>query len=262
MFFADDIYGAGAAAQADQLGSWDVAADLTLRARVDSESWLKVSQAPITLGYEGAEMALTWAVPNHRYAQYQHWSRYIADPLRPFGLTPDYDVTFAGSDAKATFAERKWAGRPRVLIIPGGRRTDNCWPPELFSAVGRQMHERLGASVVLVGAPDEEDTLTAMKPAIGPGTDLYTGRSMTELIALMKSADVVVSNDTGPMHFAYLLKKPTVAAFKTMSPLCWGPPAPDPRFVVFDYTMPQSIDPKIEDVAAQMANAAMAQVSR
>ena len=122
------------------------------------------------------------------------------------------------------------------------------------------MLEATGGSLVLVGAPGEKPMLQRMKAEIGSAVRLYTGKSMRQLVALIDAADVVVSNDTGPMHFAYLRKKPTVAAFKTMSPLCWGPPYLDDRFVALDYTMatdlPRAVDqcvPEMQDAVVRLA---------
>lgn len=251
-YFATDVYGAGADAHPDLAGAWDVAVDLTQRELVDSEGWIRSSQAPVTLGYEGSQMSFTWAAPNHRYGQYQHWSRYLTDPLAPFSLQPHYDVPFHWPPSATSAAEKKWEGRPRILMIPGGSRDHNCWPPDMFVQVAKTLHDTQNASLVLVGAPKERPTLSKMKTEIGARVRLYCGKSMTQLVALIKSADVVVTNDTGPMHFAYLLETPTVAAFRSMSPLCWGPPRKSPQFEVLDYTQATDASAAVQDCIPRM----------
>jgi ADP-heptose:LPS heptosyltransferase len=63
-------------------------------------------------------------------------------------------------------------------------------------------------------------------------------------LALIESADAVVTNDTGPMHFSFLLDVPTIAVFTYMSPICWGPPRKDPRFVVLNAPSDSVQDPE------------------
>ena len=46
--------------------------------------------------------------------------------------------------------------------------------------------------------------------------------SLGELFALIKSAACVVTNDTGPMHFAIALDRPTVCLFGPVSPEHYG----------------------------------------
>ena len=41
--------------------------------------------------------------------------------------------------------------------------------------------------------------------------------------ALIKSADIVLSNDSGPMHLAAALNKPTLALFGPTNPNRFGP---------------------------------------
>ena len=87
-------------------------------------------------------------------------------------------------------------------------------------------------SVVISGAPSEAKLVKGLAQAIGGEAQVYTKKDLATLLALIRGADAVVTNDTGPMHLAFLAKTPTVAIFTWMSPLCWGPPVTDPRFVV------------------------------
>jgi heptosyltransferase-2 len=55
----------------------------------------------------------------------------------------------------------------------------------------------------------------------------FTGVSITQLIAIIKSCDLFIGNSTGPMHIAAAVGVPVIAIFGSQHPLDsyheWGP---------------------------------------
>ena len=51
--------------------------------------------------------------------------------------------------------------------------------------------------------------------------------SLSELTALIDLADLVICNDSGPMHIAGVLNRPTVAIFGPTDPNVWAPVGSD-----------------------------------
>lgn len=217
---------------------YDVAVDLTHRANVDGRRWLDASGAEVTLGWvaEGADPrgdGLTWGAPDVRYMADRHWSRLQMLPLRGLGVSrPDYDVGLAPPERAQDKAAELFGAGPRVLLVPGARDPNKRWAPERFERIGAWVTKEAQGSVVIAGAPSEAKLVRALCKTIGPGATPYTGKDIATLVALTQEAHAVVTNDTGPMHFAFLSNTPTVAIFTWMSPVCWGPPRTDPRFVV------------------------------
>jgi ADP-heptose:LPS heptosyltransferase len=244
---------------------FDAAVDLTFRADVDARRFVLATEAPALLGWIGnaddpARLGLTHGVADVRYQAERHWSRYQMLPLLPFGIErPEWPVKWA-RDAKidkraaAMFAKTG----PRVLLVPGSRDETRRFPAEHFTALGRAVIEEHGGSVVVSGAPDEAKLLKSVAKPLGERAVVYSKKDLATLLALIHTADVVVTNDTGPMHFAFLAERPTIAIFTTMSPVCWGPPSTDPRFVVIN-AGGQSLDPTR---AAMYARAAEIDLAR
>jgi ADP-heptose:LPS heptosyltransferase len=86
-----------------------------------------------------------------------------------------------------------------------------------------------GFDIALIGAPSEVGT-TALAAAAAPRAraaerllDLSGGLSLGELVALLSRADLVVSNDSGPMHLAAALGVPTLGLFGPETPRRYGP---------------------------------------
>lgn len=216
--------------------AYDIAVDLTARDDVDARRWLDRAEVSVRLGYlrpeEKSAESLTWATPDERHQALEHWTQYLAAPLAPFELGPLPDhVDFTVPASAEAKAEALWGRSPRVLLIPGAQSPEKRFAARSFAAAGRLGIER-GGSAVVAGAPGEKDLVTQVAAAVGPRARAYIGRGLGPLVHLVRSSDAVVTNDTGPMHLAFLSGRPTVAVFTSMSAPCWGPIDPgDPRFV-------------------------------
>lgn len=136
-------------------------------------------------------------------------------------------LPFAPGDLPLDEARRtRWQGtQPLVVLHPGsgdnfpGRR----WSPAGFAALARHAHAQ-GARVVLTGV-DGEGALTAevARRSGGVAQDLAGQLTLPDLFALLAEADVLVSNDTGPVHFASQLGRPVIGIFGPNTPVRYGP---------------------------------------
>jgi heptosyltransferase-3 len=68
----------------------------------------------------------------------------------------------------------------------------------------------------------EENNLGRLKAAV-PEAKILPALKLAEFVAVLKQANAVVSNDTGPMHFAAALRVPTVALFGPTPLAKWAP---------------------------------------
>lgn len=100
------------------------------------------------------------------------------------------------------------------------------WPLAKYVQLVIELTSR-GEQVVLVGAKSEAayvGELLALLPASARARTVDTSAklSLGELFAIIKGAACVVTNDTGPMHFAIALDRPTVCLFGPVSPDHYG----------------------------------------
>jgi len=104
--------------------------------------------------------------------------------------------------------------KPVVAISPGARRMTKRWPAEEYARLCRLLIERKGVEVVLVGDPDDVEVARRVKTmANGVPFDLTGKTSLLELAAVLQTASVLVTNDSGCMHVAGAMKTPVVAIF-------------------------------------------------
>ena len=101
---------------------------------------------------------------------------------------------------------------PYLLLHPGASAEARRYPPERFAAVARLLGER-GWQVLVTGV-EREMALLASIAERAPGAAYLVGRTtLAEYAALVERADLVITNNTLPMHLADALDTPVVVLF-------------------------------------------------
>jgi heptosyltransferase-1 len=114
--------------------------------------------------------------------------------------------------------------RPWLMLGPGARWPTKRWPPEYFAALARRAGEAFGGTVFLVGGDEETPAARAISERlIGPWRDLTGGTTLPRLTAVLAQADVMLANDTGPLHLAAALGRPVLAPYTCTSARRHGP---------------------------------------
>jgi heptosyltransferase-2 len=114
--------------------------------------------------------------------------------------------------------------KPLAILCPGSVNSRaKRWPAESYAALSDRLIDA-GMNVVLIGSPAETNVsrqvcgLTKRQPTV------LTGKtSVAELVALIRIADVLVTNDTGPAHIGAALRTPTLVIFGPTNPLTTYP---------------------------------------
>ena len=127
-------------------------------------------------------------------------------------------------------------------IVPGGRRIvlyadapvpERIWPPDRFAELADFAMQRLGASVVVLCGTEGKtlaDRIRQSSRHTG-GLSIFTDVTLPQLAALIASACLLISNDTGPMHLGPALGAPTLGLFSVGYPEHFRPTGPQDRFL-------------------------------
>jgi heptosyltransferase II len=125
--------------------------------------------------------------------------------------------------------------RPLVGINAGAEYGQaKRWPADRFVSAALQLQKILRCDIwVFGGAADAElgESIAASlkhsgEDAIGTVAMLAGKTSLQELCAALKACDVMLTNDTGPMHVAAAVGTPVVVPFGSTSPTLTGPGLP------------------------------------
>jgi ADP-heptose:LPS heptosyltransferase len=112
--------------------------------------------------------------------------------------------------------------RNAVVIHPGAAHPARRWPGERWSQVARA----LSPEVVITGSASERELASQIALEAGlASSNVLAGRtSSLELAAVIASARLLISGDTGVAHLATALRVPSVLLFGPTPPSRWGPP--------------------------------------
>ena len=103
------------------------------------------------------------------------------------------------------------------------------WETSRFGDLARKILSSYpGAQIVLTGAPSERDAADALSASLNSNRVISVAGQTTlpELLTLYSLADVLVTNDSGPGHFASLTPVHAIVLFGPETPGLFGPLAP------------------------------------
>lgn len=111
-----------------------------------------------------------------------------------------------------------------IVLCPGGNWDPKRWPKESFAKLADMLIERLNAKVVLSGAKKDSGLVEEIRGMMKNIPIISCGMTtIKELGALLERADLVIANDSGPMHLAVAMKSNVIALFGPTSPGLTGP---------------------------------------
>jgi heptosyltransferase III len=99
------------------------------------------------------------------------------------------------------------------------------WPIDRWAAVAKEVHKR-GYHVVVTGSRDDAARAQALTDALNAPSQIFNFAGQVSLrgtASLLLNAAAVVSVNTGVMHMAALLNRPTLALHGPTNPRRWGP---------------------------------------
>jgi len=147
-----------------------------------------------------------------------------------------------------------------AVMIPGSVHRDKCWPARRFAALADKISSQFNLFIAATGTASEKDTVDSMKnQANVPIANLAGQTSLSELIALLRGAKLVVSNDTGPGHIAAALGVPLVMIFGRSNPARVAPYA-RPQCVAAIEPYSRGLEPDSPDPQYDIKNITLDQV--
>lgn len=108
--------------------------------------------------------------------------------------------------------------KPFVLLNPGAAfGAAKCWPPSYFATLGDYFVQKLSTQVVLLCGPDAHERDLAKEiqekmqhPAISTHSQVI---NLALLKPVMTMASLLITNDSGPRHYANAFQVPSVTIF-------------------------------------------------
>jgi lipopolysaccharide heptosyltransferase I len=182
------------------------------------------------VGLSSAREGATWfysdviavSQPNEMHAVDRYWL--VAEALGVGDEPKNFHVPIAETARAWAREQLRGCPRPWLAVGVGSRWLTKRWPPQHFAALTQRALRRFGGTAVFVGGRDEAALAQATRQqVIGPARDLTGRTSLPQLAAVLEQTDVMLANDTGPLHLAVALGRPVIAPYTCTKVVRTGP---------------------------------------
>lgn len=179
------------------------------------------------------------------YVLFDNETKRLAIMLKRFHIDVDqefYPLNFNEADSQLVdkqYEPVQQTGRASLAIVAGAKRPQNRWPAIYFQEIIDKYKDRY--NIILIGGPEDANLLGPMTE--GGAIFNFCGKlSPLQSALMLKKCNLVVSNDTGPMHLAYAVGVPLIAIFSSRDfPGKWFPPENPKNSVFRSYGVPCSL---------------------
>lgn len=207
---------------------YDVALDL--QGLIKSAVWARVSGARRVIGFARdhlREPPAAWLYrervtpphPAHVIHKNLALAAHLGAPATPVSMPLRVDA----SPTLAETLHRELGAQRYAVLNPGGGWPNKRWPGERFAAVAAYLQRAYGLISLVTWGPSERAEADAIVAASGGAARLSPRTSVSELVAVMRGAALVVAGDTGPLHIAAAVGAPVVGLYGPTWPERNGP---------------------------------------
>ena len=189
-------------------------------------SYLSGAKRRISYAIRGGGFLLTDVVP---YELEIHEIDKNLKLLAPLGINSEdsnMDLYVDDQDMAAVekiFAQKGIDSKRRTIAVHyGGASQYKCWDIEKFVALAEELTKD-GSTNVLMFAGHYERKTFYVEGEPKKGIFIMPGMTVCQMAAAFKKCDILVCNDSGPMHIGFAIGTPTVAIFGPTFPDRFGP---------------------------------------
>jgi heptosyltransferase-2 len=178
-------------------------------------------------------LLLNKAPPFPKKVESQHLVVTYKELLAPLGIPlsdnpPKLYVSRAEENHAHSILEKYGISFGKSVIVginPGAAYgSAKCWLPDRFKAVTQKLLENPVVSVVYFGDPAGAGLVNEICKGLPDRVINLAGKTnLRELLALIQSCSIILTNDSGPMHIASALNKPLLALFGSTSDVKTSP---------------------------------------
>lgn len=172
-------------------------------------SWL--SRSPIRKGYDLASGSCLFT-EKIKYDRTKHEVEKLLSFVAPENKKR-YEIELYPGEKEKMKGDNLWKenlleDKKVVVLAPGSKWFTKQWPVEYFNKLAESLKKLSNVRLIVVGGKDEINLPIEKENII----DMRGKTSLLELADILSRADVVVTNDSSPIHIASAFKKPRIFA--------------------------------------------------
>ena len=197
---------------------YDVVIDMLRDYKIEPALIALFSKAPVRIGFKGGFREALFNRPvNELKGSGKSMVELNLELLKPLNVPAS--VTIPRLDTGEVAAKEALT----ITIHPGGHYESQRWPHDRFASLVKKILERYNAKVVIIGGPDDGETVGRIIKAIDDSDVKAVFPAMKDLAYLLSASSLLVCNNSGPLHLAAALGVPTVSMMGPTDPALWRP---------------------------------------
>ncbi len=191
----------------------------------------KFTRAPVKLGFDRARARdFNWLFTTDRIAP--HAVQHVQDQYFEFLAALNVPHESVVWDLGPWAGERAWQreflapfDRPLAAIVVATSKPQKDWLPERWAQVSDALYHDFGLQPVLVGgrSPREVHAEQVIFEHAKHRPHSALGSGLRNLVGILDGSSLVLAPDTGPLHMAVALDRPTVSLMGYTNPRRTGP---------------------------------------
>ncbi len=211
---------------------------------IDMEEYLNISAimsfylGKRTIGYSHGTRSLTYS-RKVKYNDRQHTSKTFFDLVKALGVRGTTEnlekLNYTGTDKKIVDLALKYSRIEKktflVGIAPGAAESSRSrmWPQENFAELIQRIYKKKNCKIVLIGANHERKLneyiieLIKEKRIRRNVINLAGKFNLRQIFYLISRCNVLIGNDSGPMHIGAAMNVKTIGLFGPNLPVRFGP---------------------------------------
>ena len=181
---------------------------------------LAAARIPRRVGFRDSRGAILYhvRVPRDRRRHDVERNLQLLEPFGGWSAEPELHLAVTAAAAAAAERILPRGDGPLVGLAPGSVWATKRWMPDGFAAVAAALTAD-GARCVVLGGPAERALAEEVAAGAGGRPTVLAGQTdMATLIAVIDRLDVLIANDSAPMHVACARRVPVVAIFGATTP--------------------------------------------
>ena len=141
----------------------------------------------------------------------------IVQGIAPFPTTAEPSPSLVVPSGDLCWAREVLPSKPFVVLYVDAPVKERTWPLDRFVDLANHIMTNLGSPVVVLSGSDPPVN------TFPPNVQIFSDLSISRLAAVIASAAMMVSNDTGPMHLGPAFGVPTIGIFSVGIPTHFRP---------------------------------------
>lgn len=208
---------------------FDLATDLFFTYEMKQAFMAYLSGAKYRIGFEEAGREIFFNVREPITLPEKNMVEHLLDLSEKIGTKregcePEIFLTEEEKKWASSFlSEKGLAAAIKIAIHPGAFYPSQRWPALRFGEIAKRIIKEYEVKVLLFGDKGEKLLLKTIRDIAGEKTEIFCGLRLRQFIVLLNYCNLLICNNSGPLHIASALKIPTVSIMGPAVTPLWLP---------------------------------------